>query len=101
MIMIEVRRRIKKTKAVGQRFLLVCFDTMDRMRGDSDLGYYYPALDDPQDVAAMVGGCQLGEWNPHDARDHCEAVIDLHDGEEPVFHDPAAWLAQQGGPLTR
>ncbi|MFC5584208.1 hypothetical protein ACFPOD_03720 [Nitratireductor kimnyeongensis] len=96
MIMIDVEIRIEKAKADGKRFLLVCADTMDRIKGDKDLGYYYPDLETPEDVVRYISRFQLGKWTAGDLRDHCEAVIELGGTAEPVFHDPVAWLAQHG-----
>lgn len=95
MIMIDVQKQIDKARADGKRFLLVCADTMDRIKGDRDLGYYYPAVNAPPEVITMIANHQLGEWDPNNVKDHCEAIIELREAEEPVIHDPAEWLARQ------
>ena len=43
----EVTRRFAKASQNGHAFMLVCFDTFDRLHLDEDLGYYYPTMDTP------------------------------------------------------
>lgn len=96
MIEVEVALHFHKTRSEGKAYLLVCFDWFDRLRGDEDLGYYYPRFDTPEAVRSHLAICQLGDWNARDARDVCEAVIDLRAAGEnfskAICQSPADWL---------
>ena len=93
MILEEVEERIAKARADGRAFLLVCVDSFDRMRGDEDMGYYYPVLDSHAQVAAYIASHQLGAWDPTDVRDWCEAIVEIQGAKSAEIHAPADWLA--------
>lgn len=96
-----VEERSRRAKAEGRAYLLVCFDTFDRLRGDEDLGYYYPTFDTVAEVASRLEGLQFGEWNPSDGSDFCEAVVDLRDWDGKSLarfvSAPLDWLAARTG----
>lgn len=88
----EVLERAAKAREDGKSFLVVCFDTFDRNRGDDDLGYYYPAFNTAKEVREFLAGKQFGTWDPFIPIDFCEAVVDLHNGD--AVHKPLEWLTQ-------
>lgn len=93
-----IAKRYQSAKSSGRRYLLVCFDTFDRLRGDKDLGYYYQEFDDAKAVHSRLGELQTGEWNPSDSRDCCVAVIDLLSSpefSENLCKSPALWLDRE------
>lgn len=92
-------RRFREAKAAKRRYMLICFDTYDRMRGDADLGYFYPAFDTEEEVRQFLKGKQLCEWTPRNLADCCEAVIDLERTGTELFpgdsQKPQEWLAKR------
>jgi len=97
MLAFEVAPRFARAKAAGHRYLLVCFDSFDRMRGDEDLGAYYVTAESEQEVRERLKGLQLGAWDVRNPADGCEAVIDLRQADvfsEAVCEDPTRWLAR-------
>jgi len=85
-----VAEHCRKARREGRAFLAVCFDTFDRLRGDKDLGYYYPAFDTPDELRIFLADKQTGQWEPGCLNDFCEAVIELRDGER--LFEPSHWL---------
>lgn len=97
MFLDEVSKRFTSAKMANRRYLLVCFDTLDRARGDKDLGYYYQELDDAEAVHSRLSELQLTEWTPSDMRDSCVAVIDLLSStqfSEDICDSPTVWIAR-------
>jgi hypothetical protein len=95
MIPEDVERRVAKALEEGKAYLLVCVDTFDRLRGDSDLGYYYPAFDDAAAVKVYAQRFATGVWDPSTLQDFCEAIIELQPPRSATIHDPSQWLKQQ------
>ncbi|PZX13614.1 hypothetical protein LX81_03163 [Palleronia aestuarii] len=87
--------RCDAARASGRRYLLVCVDMFDRMRGDRDMGFYYPAFDRAQEVADYIRNHAIGVPDPSDNRDRCEAIAEL--GATTIVHDPAQWLNRSAG----
>lgn len=99
MLALDVAERFAKAKAGGHAYLLVCFDSFDRLRGDDDLGYYYVTAETEREVRERLDGLQLGDWDAHNLSDVCEAVIELGDAtrfDPGLCEDPRAWLARRG-----
>ena len=106
MIMTDVRQHAQKARQQGRRYLLVCYDCYDRMRGDDDLGYYYPAFNTATETKQRLAGYgeRLGRdvypgSEPGGMNDVCVAVVDLETAGGDVMDtdclDPRQWLAAQ------
>ncbi|WP_299653870.1 hypothetical protein [uncultured Jannaschia sp.] len=86
-------KKIAEARANGKKFLIVCVDALDRLRGDRDLGYYYASFNLPSEVAAFIRNHATGDWGPIDIRDYCTTVIELKVADRAIVHDPETWLA--------
>ncbi|OLP58353.1 hypothetical protein BJF93_07065 [Xaviernesmea oryzae] len=81
--------------------MLVCYDVWDRLKGDDDLGYYYPAFTTVAQVREFLQKVQLGANTASGSADVCEAVVDLSRAREgwhvSLCEEPSAWLARMNG----
>lgn len=100
MFISELAEHAANARRGGYRFVLVCYDSFDRLRGDDDLGYYYPILDTAAAVRNDIAAhrLHLGRIPPWaDLNDVCEAVINLETAglelTEADCVDPRQWLA--------
>jgi hypothetical protein len=102
MIMSEIREHVAKARMERCRYVLVCYDCFDLMRGHQD-PYYYPFRDSADAVREYLGRQphQLGrDVYPSAERggmnDVCVAVIDVEAAGDEVTDedcvDPQAWL---------
>ncbi|GGE20111.1 hypothetical protein GCM10011390_44200 [Aureimonas endophytica] len=94
----EVFSRCRRAADDGKRYLLFCMDVYDRLRGDGDLGYYYPALATAADVAQYLEEKQLGDWNTGNSADVCWGIFDLSATSGEISADscthPLQWMQE-------